>query len=426
MATGMAFATEYQGEATPHGHGFVSLVNMYQHHTLQEIGQLIETNHRGIRPDDMLNKVLAFVEHLQREDHFNDEQHQAELPRLEKTFHDNNSGVADSAHLSVKPQFMYSNREAPYMWSRELVTRSAQSHWRSAQDASRSAHGSEDSQQAFTAQLAVALQEAECFSRTYEGHVQFIFSRVQHHWHALDEKGDRVPLKYCRLKGRSNRCTCKAGFPKKVIRDRNGKLKREKYRPRVVCQTVARELGLKTSGRRNALGSIVGRRRCEWFAQTSAILAGVGQSNSNVQCNYRVPITELTHDRDCSSPQCTTPATLRRLCLVAQRAMKQMTGYFGGYISKRQKIGQFELKKSIAALDPLRDKLEARNLQSASAQLAHVCNRMFVTLEGKGILRAATEEFMLASRYNPSDPLAAEFIRTFRSRHFHGRFFVDR
>ena len=49
--------------------------------------------------------------------------------------------------------------------------------------------------------------------------------------------------------------------------DRSGKLKREKYRPRVVCQTVARELGLKTSGRRNALGSIAGRRRCEWFAQ---------------------------------------------------------------------------------------------------------------------------------------------------------------
>lgn len=29
LATGLAFATEYQGEATPHGHGFVSLANMY-------------------------------------------------------------------------------------------------------------------------------------------------------------------------------------------------------------------------------------------------------------------------------------------------------------------------------------------------------------------------------------------------------------
>jgi hypothetical protein len=38
----------------------------------------------------------------------------------------------------------------------------------------------------------------------------------------------------------------------------------------------------------------------------------------------------------------------------------------------------------------------------------------------------ATEEFLLASRYKPNDPLAAEFIRTFRSQHFPGRFFLER
>eukprot|EP00973_Karenia_brevis_P030831 4252972-Karenia_brevis.AAC.1 len=37
LGTGLCFATEYQGEATPHGHGFVSLGNMYQYHTLDEI-----------------------------------------------------------------------------------------------------------------------------------------------------------------------------------------------------------------------------------------------------------------------------------------------------------------------------------------------------------------------------------------------------
>ena len=406
MATGLAFATEYQSEATPHAHGFVSLVNMYQHHTLEEIGQIIEHNRRGIQPQDMLDRVIHFVEHLQREDHFNNERHQRDLPKLEKEFHANNAGLPESLHLSVKPQFMYSSPDAPYMWADVSDPRTAK--------------GNEDAdwQQAFN--------EADSYRRLYEEDVQFVFSRVQHHWHALNEKGDRVPLKYCRLKGRSSRCSCKAGHPKKVIRDRHGKMKEEKYRARVVCQTVARELGLKTSGRRNALGSIAGRRRCEWFAQTSAILAGVARSNTNVQCNYRVPITKFTHDPDCTSSSCTGRASLRRLCLITQRAMKQLTGYFGGYISKRQKVGQFELKKSIAALNPLHAKLESRNLRSASAQLAHVCNRMFVILEGKGILRASTEECMLASRYKPNDPLAAEFIRTFRERNFHGRFFVDR
>ena len=85
-----------------------------------------------------------------------------------------------------------------------------------------------------------------------------------------------------------------------------------------------------------------------------------------------------------------------------------MTGYFGGYISKKQKIGQFEIKKSVSTLPLLKDKLEDRNLKSASAQLPHVVNRMFTTLESKGILRVATEEFLLSSRYKPHDPLAAE------------------
>jgi hypothetical protein len=40
----------------------------------------------------------------------------------------------------------------------------------------------------------------------------------------------------------------------------------------------------------------------------------------------------------------------RRLFVLAQRAMKQMTGYNGGYISKDQKIGQFELRQHAAAM----------------------------------------------------------------------------
>ena len=106
--------------------------------------------------------------------------------------------------------------------------------------------------------------------------------------------------------------------------------------------------------------------------------------------------------------------------------MKQMTGYFGGYISKRQKMGKFEVKKSVAALPLMKDKLVHRNLKTASSQLAHVTNRMFSVLEGKGILRPCTEEFMLASQYKPHDPLAAEFIRTFRHQNFTGKYYLHR
>ena len=74
----------------------------------------------------------------------------------------------------------------------------------------------------------------------------------------------------------------------------------------------------------------------------------------------------------------------------------------------------------------MEEKLKGRNLSSGSSQLAHVTNRCFTVLESKGILRTATEEFLLSSRYKPHDELAAEFIRTFRHTFFHGLYFVKR
>ena len=83
-------------------------------------------------------------------------------------------------------------------------------------------------------------------------------------------------------------------------------------------------------------------------------------------------------------------------------------------------MGKYELKKSIGALPLFQQKLEQKELKSGSVQLAHMCNKMLTALESKGFLRTAPEEFLLASRYRPEDPLAAEFIRTFRTQLFHG------
>ena len=181
-----------------------------------------------------------------------------------------------------------------------------------------------------------------------------------------------------------------------------------KCRCRVVCAGVAAELDLRTTGRRNMLGAVVGRRRCEWFSGTSAILAHLARSNTNVQCPYRMPINAHTHDPDCHRRSCLA-VNAKKLCIIAQRAMETISGYFGGYISKRQKMGQFELRSSVKALPPMAQKLKQRQLKRGSAQLAHVVNRMFTTLESKGILRTAPEEFMLSSLYKAHDPLAAKF-----------------
>ena len=169
----------------------------------------------------------------------------------------------------------------------------------------------------------------------YDNEVQAVQSRVQHHWHFRDEKGNEVPMPYCKLKKTSKKtsCQCKMGFPRKVL---------PKVRPRVVCPGNAASLGLQCSGRRNALGSIAGPRRCAYFSATSRILSKLHKSNTNVQLPYRLPLLHSTHDPECSSEKCLSKKVKRRQHLIGQRAVKQMMGYFGGYISKRQKIGRFE------------------------------------------------------------------------------------
>ena len=42
MAAANSCAVEYQGNNNPHAHGHVHLVSVYQHKTLEEIGELIK------------------------------------------------------------------------------------------------------------------------------------------------------------------------------------------------------------------------------------------------------------------------------------------------------------------------------------------------------------------------------------------------
>jgi hypothetical protein len=228
IAQSLAVATEFQGDGTPHGHGLVSLANAYQHGSLEDIAKLLQQNVHGFKPEDMLNRIVAFQEHLQREDHFDNAAHQRNLNSLESEFHTNNMGPDRNYFLSVRPRFSYEALDKPYLWKN-------------------------------AEKLEEAEREATDFQLAYETDVQFIFSHVQHHWHKLNDKGERVAMKYCMPKGRKcvTKC-CTRGFPKKVIRDRQGKVNKEKLRARIVCGGVAAELNLKVSGRRNMLGSIAG------------------------------------------------------------------------------------------------------------------------------------------------------------------------
>ena len=195
-------------------------------------------------------------------------------------------------------------------------------------------------------------------------------SRCHHHWHPEDPKtGERHPIKGCLAKGSKHEC--KAKFPH---------TKRLNLIAKVVCPGNARKHGLRVSGRRNALGGILGRRRCEYASGTMTGFPSLFRHNTHTGPNYRVPLLAKTHDPDCQA-DCLEKNTLSKMIACAQRAMRNTTGYYSGYICKRQPIGTFELKQAALNLRHLAHKISEK---SNPQQYHHVANRMLGDLECRG------------------------------------------
>jgi len=386
MCDGTGMAVEYQRSAAHHGHGLANFVTPYQHRSLEDVQKLIEADTLTV------SSVIKYSEHLYREDHYDHEAHQHALPQLEKGWENNYAGE-EHVGLACKPGFIGRDKNAL--------------HWSGS-----SADNDADSKITDAAVLA----DAVAFKHEFEQDAQYVFSRVQHHWHKLVD-GQRMPLNYCALKQKGKKHLCRSDFPlqHKVA-----------TKARIVCPCVAKKLHLKAKGRKNMLGTVSGKRRCPWLSGTNGLTAVILRSNTHFVPNFRIPLTAKTTECQgacLGNNQSENPREhLRRLITITQRAMKQMTGYFSGYICKKQKLGNFELKSASAALPFLLQRI--RTLKTASAQLAQITNRLISTLEGKGILRSAGESFTLAGKHRHKDELNAEFVRTFQSKNFNGSLYL--
>ena len=93
-----------------------------------------------------------------------------------------------------------------------------------------------------------------------------------------------------------------------------------------------------------------------------------------------MPLLSKTHDPDCDA-DCLQKNTLSKMIACAQRAMRNITGYYSGYICKRQPIGTFELKQAALNLRHLAHKISEK---SNPQQYHHVANRMLGDLECRG------------------------------------------
>ena len=104
--------------------------------------------------------------------------------------------------------------------------------------------------------------------------------------------------------------------------------------------------------------------------------------------------------------------------------MRQMTGYFSGYICKRQPVGRHQLRIAAKALPLMEEKLA--KAKSPSSQMAQVVSRMFSTLEQRGKLCTAAEIYNLSANYNDSCEWHAEYIATFKPESFNGHDLLNR
>jgi len=409
LADGLCGATEHQGNDTPHFHGFISLATPYRHKSLQEIQQLIEK--KILKPES----VKRYVEHMSRTEHYDQAKHDGRLDELESDWKRQQAG-APHLLLSMRPTYLKAGPTSSSDGSRLAGSQPVALPWE---------HPPQSAVDEDVVRRAIA--EVQLYKGHFEGHVQEVFSRTQHHWHALQD-GQRVPQHYCRLnkgslkKGKAQQkrhglgLVCKQDFPQRL--NEGDSL--------VICPGLACKFKLKVQGRKNMLSAIFTRRKCPWLSGTTAVFAAAFQSNTHIAPNYRVPLTKASHDARCNA-DCLREkdgrVRLRRLCVVAQRAMRMMSGYFGGYICKRQPVGKFQLRTAQKLLPKMTSKLQ---LMSISAQKAQLVNRLYNILEGRGKLRTGAEETNLAANYRKNNESHAEFLTTFTPAMFDGADLISR
>ena len=241
---------------------------------------------------------------------------------------------------------------------------------------------------------------ASNYTKKFQKAWQHTLSRVQHHHHKKDKMtGHRRPLPACRGQKKDE---CKHGFPKTKLLTENAL---------VVCPGVAEKRGLRVSGRRNALGSILPRRNCVWINGTAPALAVAFGFNTDISPNDRLPVIKETHEASCARGSCVKDCSEGEVARAESRAQLDTDGYFGGYITKAQPVGGYELRKCIKNMQTLHDRIAVE--YTPADQTRTVSRRMIVDLELRGVLRGGPEVYNLSVHMREDDSLFQECIRTF-------------
>ena len=179
-----------------------------------------------------------------------------------------------------------------------------------------------------TAAVQALHDDAAAYQRRFDEALQENQKCAQHHIHKKDPKtGERRIPNACQSYRAPTKC--KHDYPQEHRMNAAGPAL-------LVCKGIARKRGLKLTGSRTVLGSILGQRNNKWVnGSAPGLIVGLSGGNSDVRLNDRLPITEDTHEAAHCRRRCIAkgPAkrkrALARLVRRMQTAQAQTNGYFG-------------------------------------------------------------------------------------------------
>ena len=176
--------------------------------------------------------------------------------------------------------------------------------------------------------------------------------------------------------------------------------------------------GGRISGRRNALGTILGKRTRRWQSGCPKSFSVFFRTNCHALPNYRLPPNAKTHDNaNCRRGCELDERSVKVVEKLAQRASREMTGYHCGYTFKPQRTAKGTLDNAVQSLTFFHHTLDSKK---PALKYRRTATKMVADLYHNTTARAATEEFNLSMNADEEDVMNAEFLRTFQNNDFYG------
>ena len=152
----------------------------------------------------------------------------------------------------------------------------------------------------------------------------------------------------------------------------------------LVCLCIAEHMGLPSTGPRSRLGTIFPVRNNAWLNAGPRALVAFSGSNGDIKFPHRLQILHESHETllfDLHTTPSYSPGDLKLQARDLQCAMSVVAGYFGGYTSKLQDIGQKEVKRLSLTLDRQLPSVVASKSQAQAFQ--YYSRRLVRDLEAK-------------------------------------------